>query len=127
VLQLFNSVNEGYYEARTLGYISEPGNVILEWMRMPGDVIFILGGIVPFLWITWLGIRYGIEATTQEVPPETLYVEEHPEAKEDRTGLPVGVGAADAADAAVPESRTRYRSNRRAPDRDEDPRNGRDR
>ena len=91
VLQLFNSVNEGYYEARTLGYISEPGNVILEWMRMPGDVIFIVGGILPFVWITWLGIRYGIKATTHEVPPETLFVEEHPEAEEDRTGVPVAV------------------------------------
>jgi nitric oxide reductase subunit B len=124
VLQLFNSVNEGYYEARTLGYISEPGNVILEWMRMPGDVIFILGGILPFLWITWLGIRYGIEATTHEVPPETLFVEEHPEAREDRTGVPVGVAAADS---AVPESRTRYSSDRRPLDDDEGLGNGRNR
>jgi len=92
VLQLYNSVNEGYYEARTLGYISEPGNVILEWMRMPGDVIFIVGGILPFLWITWLGVRYGIKATTHVVPPETLFVEEHPEAEEDRTGFPVAAG-----------------------------------
>jgi len=107
VLQLFNSVNEGYYEARTLGYISEPGNVILEWMRMPGDVIFIVGGILPFVWITWLGIRYGIKATTHVVPPETLFVEEHPEAEEDRTGVPVAVGA------TTPESRTRYGSDRR--------------
>jgi nitric oxide reductase subunit B len=94
VLQLFESVNEGYYEARTLGYISEPGNAILEGMRMPGDVIFILGGILPFLWITWLGVRYGIKATTHELPPETLFVEEHPEAKQDRTGVPVGTGVA---------------------------------
>ena len=110
VLQLFHSVNDGYYEARTLGYISEPGNVILEWMRMPGDVIFILGGILPFLWITWLGIRYGIKATTQEVPPETLFVEEHPEAEEDRTGVPVG---ATVTGSAIPESRSRYGSDRR--------------
>src|SRR5699024_8974023 len=38
VMQLWNSVNVGYYEARTLGYIAQPGNVILEWLRMPGDV-----------------------------------------------------------------------------------------
>jgi nitric oxide reductase subunit B len=94
VLQLFESVNEGYYEARTLGYISEPGNAILEGMRMPGDVIFILGGILPFLWITWLGVRYGIKATTHELPPETLFVEEHPEARQDRTGVPVATGVA---------------------------------
>ena len=55
-------------------------------------MIFILGGILPFLWITWLGVRYGIKVTTHVVPPETLFVEEHPEAEEDRTGFPVAAG-----------------------------------
>jgi nitric oxide reductase subunit B len=123
VLQLFHSVNEGYYEARTLGYIGEPGNVILEWMRMPGDVIFILGGILPFVWITWLGVRYGIKASTHVVPPETLYVEEHAEAAEDRTGVPVG---ATAAGSGVPESRSRYGSDGRSRANGEEPDEGRD-
>jgi len=90
VLQLWHSVNDGYYEARTLGYIDEPGNAVLEWMRMPGDFIFILGGVLPFLWITWLGVRRGIKPTTDMLPPETLFVEEHAEAAEDRTGQPAG-------------------------------------
>ena len=64
VLQLWHSVNDGYYEARTLGYITQPGNVVLEWLRMPGDFLFILGGVLPFVWIAWLGVRYGIKATT---------------------------------------------------------------
>ena len=76
ILQLWHSVNDGYYEARTLGYITAPGNSVLEWMRMPGDLILIIGGVLPFLWITFLGIRYGIKATATEFPPETLYVEE---------------------------------------------------
>ena len=63
ILQLWHSVNDGYFEARTLGYITEPGNALLEWMRMPGDLILIIGGVLPFLWITWLGIRFGIKAT----------------------------------------------------------------
>ncbi|WP_121251716.1 nitric-oxide reductase large subunit [Nocardioides ferulae] len=92
VVQLWHSVNDGYYEARTLGYLTEPGNAVLEWMRMPGDVIFLIGGVLPFLWITWLGVRHGIKATATTLPPETLYVEEHPEAAEDRTGRPGGVG-----------------------------------
>jgi nitric oxide reductase subunit B len=106
-----------------LGYISQPGNVILEWLRMPGDVIFIVGGILPFLWITWLGIRYGVKATTHVVPPETLFVEEHPEAEEDRTGVPLGVIASGS---RVAGSQHRYGSDRRAPDRDDDRREGRD-
>ena len=98
VVQLWHSVNDGYYEARTLGYLTEPGNAVLEWMRMPGDFVFILGGVLPFLWITWLGVRHGIKATTTEMPPETLFVEEHSEAEEDRTGRSVGVGGRYASD-----------------------------
>lgn len=86
VLQLWHSVNDGYFEARELGYITRPGNAFLEWMRMPGDVLFLGPGILPFLWIAFLGIRYGIKATATVMEPETLFVEEHPEAREDRTG-----------------------------------------
>ncbi len=88
VVQLWHSVNEGYYESRTLGYITQPGNAILEWLRMPGDIVFIVGGILPFLWIAWLGVRYAIPATTHTMEPETLFVEEHELAREDRTGVP---------------------------------------
>ena len=88
VMQLWHSVNYGYFEARTLGYSTQPGNVILEGLRMPGDVLFIVVGILPFVWICWLGVRYGIKATVTRMEPETLFVEEHAEAFEDRTGVP---------------------------------------
>ncbi|MGH7365642.1 MAG: nitric-oxide reductase large subunit [Candidatus Rokuibacteriota bacterium] len=78
VLQLYQSVNAGYYEARTLAYLTTPGNVVLEWMRMPGDLVFIIGGILPFLWLTWTGIRHRIPSTTLEVPQEALFVEVAP-------------------------------------------------
>ena len=87
VLQLWYSVNDGYYEARTLGYIATPGNAILEWLRMPGDVVFLVGGIAPFLWIAWLGVRHAVTKRTHQMEPETLFVEEHPEAHLDRTGV----------------------------------------
>ncbi|ODQ86493.1 nitric-oxide reductase large subunit [Mycolicibacterium holsaticum] len=106
VLQLWHSVNDGYYEARTLGYISQPGNAVLEWLRMPGDFLLIIGGVLPFLWITWLGVRYGIKATTHTLPPETLFVEEHAEAEEDRTGLAATGGGGGASP---------YASDRRPP------------
>ena len=76
VIQLWHSINDSYYDARTLAFITQPGNAVLEWLRMPGDIIFILGGVLPFLWITWLGVRYRIKATTYEVPMESLFVEE---------------------------------------------------
>jgi len=34
--------------------------------------------VLPFLWITWLGVRYRIKATTYEVPMESLFVVEQP-------------------------------------------------
>lgn len=87
VTQLWHSVNEGYYEARSLRFISEPGNAVLEWMRLPGDLIMIIGGVLPFLWICWLGIRYAIKSTTDTLPVEALFVEETEQAAEDRTGI----------------------------------------
>lgn len=89
VLQLWHSVNDGYYEARTLGYIAQPGNAVLEWLRLPGDVVFIAGGILPFVWIAWLGVRHAVKATTHTPELETLYVEEHEAARLDRTGVPL--------------------------------------
>ena len=68
-VQLYQSVAEGYYEARSLGYLTQPGNVIIEWLRMPGDVIFILG-ILPLLYLGYLGLRHfatrdgNLESTT---------------------------------------------------------------
>lgn len=46
---------------------------------MPGDLIFIIAGILPFLWITWLGVRYRIKSTTYDVPEEALFIVEQPE------------------------------------------------
>ena len=111
VLQLWHSVNEGYFEARTLGYIAQPGNVILEWLRMPGDVVFLVGGILPFVWLAWRGVRHAIPATAVAMEPETLFVIESDEAREDRTGYAPAVPAAGA-DAALP--RSRYASDRRS-------------
>lgn len=75
VIQLWHSVNDGYFEARSLGFVTSPGNALLEWLRMPGDIVFIGGGVLPFLWITWLGVRHRISSTTHEVPTEALFVE----------------------------------------------------
>jgi nitric oxide reductase subunit B len=76
VLQLYHSVNDGYYEARTLGYIAQPGNSLLEWLRFPGDIIFIVGGILPFVWIAWVALRnFRNGPTTDELPEHPLYTE----------------------------------------------------
>jgi nitric oxide reductase subunit B len=89
VLQLYASVNEGYFEARSLGYLTTPGNRLLEWGRMPGDLIFIIGGILPFLWIAWQGLlnsRRG--ATTDELPQDVLFTEKQPVAAGSGSPMP---------------------------------------
>ncbi|HEX6876408.1 MAG TPA: cbb3-type cytochrome c oxidase subunit I [Nocardioidaceae bacterium] len=79
VLQLYHSVDQGYFEARSLGYITTPGNALLEWMRLPGDVLFIVGGTLPFLWIAWLGIRHLRSGqVTHELPEDVLFTELEP-------------------------------------------------
>ncbi|WP_408632507.1 MULTISPECIES: nitric-oxide reductase large subunit [Mycobacteriaceae] len=74
VLQLFHSVNAGYFEARSLGYITKPGNALLEWMRLPGDLIVIVGGVLPFCWIAWIALRnFRSGETVDELPEHPLY------------------------------------------------------
>ncbi len=79
VLQLYHSVNDGYFEARTLGYLTQPGNVLLEWMRMPGDIVFIVGGILPVMWIAWVALKSFWQGRNseyvEELPDEPLYTE----------------------------------------------------
>jgi nitric oxide reductase subunit B len=31
---------------------------VLEWVRLPGDELFILGGALPLVWLSWQGLRY---------------------------------------------------------------------
>ncbi|WP_201407942.1 hypothetical protein, partial [Mycobacterium intracellulare] len=63
-------------EARSLGYITKPGNAVLEWLRLPGDVILIVGGVLPFVWIAWIALRNFRSGTTaQELPESPLYTQ----------------------------------------------------
>jgi nitric oxide reductase subunit B len=110
VIQLYHSVSQGYFEARELKFITQPGNALLEWLRMPGDIVMIVGGVLPFLWIAWLGVRHSLkQPTSTEAPIEQLFTEEHP--------VPAAVGAAaPAEEAAVDAPRSRYASDRRGND-----------
>jgi nitric oxide reductase subunit B len=87
IAQLYESVDKGYFEARSLKFINNPTNGVLEWLRLPGDVVFILGGVLPFLWICWLGVRHTATKLTLEEPEDVLFTdisEPVPEAQETR-------------------------------------------
>jgi nitric oxide reductase subunit B len=75
ILQLYHSVNVGYFDARSLKFISNPTNALIEWLRLPGDIVFILGGTLPVLYLTWLGIRHMKSLTSEEERHDVLFTE----------------------------------------------------
>jgi nitric oxide reductase subunit B len=75
LLQLYHSVSTGYFEARSLDFISSHTNAMLEWMRLPGDVLFIVGGTMPLLWLCWLGVSRMKRQTPREEPDGVLFTE----------------------------------------------------
>ena len=80
IAQLYKSVNDGYFEARELKFLTSDTNALLEWLRLPGDIIFIAGGAIPTLYIAYLGIRHTVKRVTLEEPDDILFTEvEHPE------------------------------------------------
>jgi nitric oxide reductase subunit B len=56
VLQLYHSVDVGYFDARTLEFATNDTNTMLEWLRLPGDVLFIVGGVLPLVWMSLQGV-----------------------------------------------------------------------
>ncbi|HWS82068.1 MAG TPA: cbb3-type cytochrome c oxidase subunit I [Rubrobacter sp.] len=75
ILQLYESVNSGYFEARSLEYITNDTNALLEWMRLPGDVVFIVGGVLPLLYLCYLGVRHTVPRVTMEEPEDILFTD----------------------------------------------------
>lgn len=78
ISQLYESVNTGYYEARTFDFINNPTNSLIEWMRMPGDLLFI-SGTFPLLLMAWRALtvyfKKDAKPTTLELLDPPLYEE----------------------------------------------------
>ena len=49
VMQLADVVTNGYWHARSLEFFEK--HTYLEWLRLPGDMNFIVG-VVPLFWLT---------------------------------------------------------------------------
>jgi nitric oxide reductase subunit B len=77
ILQLYQSVNKGYFEARQLKFLTNHTNALIEWLRFPGDVVFIAGGAVPALYIAYLGIRHTVKQVTLDEPEDILFTIVH--------------------------------------------------
>jgi nitric oxide reductase subunit B len=75
IAQLYKSVDEGYWEARDLKFLTEDTNTLIEWLRLPGDIVFIAGGAIPVLYIAYIGIRHTVKRVTLEEPEDILFTE----------------------------------------------------
>ena len=95
ILQLYKSVNSGYFEARELKFLTNHTNAVLEWLRLPGDVVFIVGGALPALYIAYIGIRHTVKRVVSDEPGGILFTE---------IAAPEGLGP-DAIEAAAARTR----------------------
>jgi len=76
------AVYRGDFEARELKFLTSGAVSFIEWLRLPGDVVFIVGGVLPLLWLCWRGVRYKVPVTREPEPNEMLFTEVAPEAGE---------------------------------------------
>ncbi|HLW59281.1 MAG TPA: cbb3-type cytochrome c oxidase subunit I [bacterium] len=75
ILQLYYSVSHGYFDARSLKFLTNTTNALIEWLRFPGDMVFIAGGTLPIVYLSWLGVRHMPPAAVMEEPQPVLFVE----------------------------------------------------
>jgi nitric oxide reductase subunit B len=47
VMQFYDVLNNGYWHARGLDYLNRDVVRLVEWARMPGDLVFIVFGVIP--------------------------------------------------------------------------------
>jgi nitric oxide reductase subunit B len=55
ILQVLDVIENGYWHARSLAYTATPLARLLEWLRMPGDLVFLLVGAIPLVLAMVLG------------------------------------------------------------------------
>ncbi len=68
MLQIYDSVQNGYWHARSLEFVlSEPIH-FLEWARLPGDALIILGGTLPLVYLAFQAVRYPKQVTAAAEP-----------------------------------------------------------
>lgn len=63
VLQLLDVLNHGYWHARGPDFLSQGLVRLIEWFRLPGDLVFIAFGVVPLLLAA--GLTYRSAAQSQ--------------------------------------------------------------
>ncbi len=57
VLQVWDVLQNGYWHARSLDFIGTERAQLIEWMRMSGDVVYIVFGAVPLVIRRFCGVH----------------------------------------------------------------------
>jgi nitric oxide reductase subunit B len=60
-------VEHGYWHARSLDFIGSERAHLIEWMRLPGDLVFILLGALPLVIASIKGY-VGMRASARQEP-----------------------------------------------------------
>lgn len=79
LLQLHQSVEHGYFEARELASATNETRTFIEWLRLPGDAVFIVGGALPLFVLTVRAVRYPAKRAVTE-RPDVLFTDVGPDA-----------------------------------------------
>ena len=77
LIQLYHSVSVSYFDARSLGFISSSTNALFEWLRLPGDAVFIVGGTLPIVYLTWVAVTRMKPRSPSGEADEVLFREIH--------------------------------------------------
>ena len=74
MFQLFDSFQNGYWHARAPEFFLRPEIRFLEWLRLPGDILFIVGGILPIVYLAlrMFAGRARYRSLAQSEPSEPL-------------------------------------------------------
>jgi len=74
LMQVLDVIQNGYWHARGLQYTATPLARTLEWLRMPGDLVFMFAGALPLalaLAMGYLTLWKRVRGTRQDVHPLT--------------------------------------------------------
>ena len=69
-IQIYDSVQNGYWHARSLDFVTSRVVSILEWARLPGDIVLILG-VLPLVYLGYQAVAHPKPAAEREEPAET--------------------------------------------------------
>lgn len=57
-LQFYDALANGYWHARSPEFYQQPIINFLEWLRLPGDAVFIIFGILPLVYLAFRMVKH---------------------------------------------------------------------